>query len=354
MTCDADPRCPIDRWGTAAGAAVAVPRPVAPAPDPSRCTKIMTSSRVIRPAWPVPTMWAGVRPCSRSMRRTEGVIRASGSPAGPVDAAASGTGTSAAAGGVAGTTGSGVGASVAPHESPSRPRSRGHGRGCRSRRLRGGRARSTGSGPQPCRFLDFGDFGRCTAPAAPSSTRILRRDPGEGRRNLGVDLVGDDFEERLIPGDTVTRLSSATSRSSPRRRSRRVGASSPWPRNAPPARSPSGALAAAVAASFGASGPNGPAAWRAGPRSGFRRTVRDAHRVPAAARARVASSGGAARARHRRTIGVACLAPQPGCAWLPAALICRGPFPSIVLASPRSDVARPEARVHCPTSPGRC
>src|SRR4051794_26336138 len=49
---------------------------------PVRCvsTKFVTSSRVIRPPPPVPTIWAGVNPCSRRRRRTAGVIRASGLP----------------------------------------------------------------------------------------------------------------------------------------------------------------------------------------------------------------------------------------------------------------------------------
>src|SRR4051812_1069200 len=43
-------------------------------------TKSVTSSRVIRPPPPVPTIIAAVRPCSRSSRRTAGVIRASALP----------------------------------------------------------------------------------------------------------------------------------------------------------------------------------------------------------------------------------------------------------------------------------
>src|SRR6185295_1885565 len=43
-------------------------------------TKSETSSRVIRPPPPVPTIIAAVRPCSRSRRRTAGVMRASALP----------------------------------------------------------------------------------------------------------------------------------------------------------------------------------------------------------------------------------------------------------------------------------
>ena len=43
-------------------------------------TTAVTSSRVIRPPPPVPTICAAVRPCSRRRRRTAGVMRASGSP----------------------------------------------------------------------------------------------------------------------------------------------------------------------------------------------------------------------------------------------------------------------------------
>src|SRR4051794_31240697 len=44
-------------------------------------TTLRTSSRVIRPPPPVPSICAAVRSCSRRRRRTAGVIRASGSPA---------------------------------------------------------------------------------------------------------------------------------------------------------------------------------------------------------------------------------------------------------------------------------
>ena len=41
---------------------------------------------------------------------------------------------------------------------------------------------------------------------APSSARILRQGAFERRRDLGVDLVGDDLEERLVLGDVVAGL----------------------------------------------------------------------------------------------------------------------------------------------------
>ncbi len=90
----------------AAGAAVpaAGVAPWAPTGFPVRTasTWSMTSSRVIRPPPPVPTIWAAVRPCSRSSRRTAGVIRASGLP-GRSSAAAGWAGVEAAIGTAAGS-----------------------------------------------------------------------------------------------------------------------------------------------------------------------------------------------------------------------------------------------------------
>ena len=59
----------------------------------------------------------------------------------------------------------------------------------------------------------------------------LAQDALERRRHLGVDLVGDDLDAAARTCRHGRPAASATSRSSPRRRSRRAGASSPWPRS---------------------------------------------------------------------------------------------------------------------------
>ena len=81
--------------------------------SPARSTNAITSSRVIRPACPVPTIWTGERPCSRISSRTAGVIRASGSPAAVAAIGTGGrtvTGAGAAGAGAAGAGAAGAGA----------------------------------------------------------------------------------------------------------------------------------------------------------------------------------------------------------------------------------------------------
>src|SRR6478672_11675507 len=85
-------------------------------------TSARTSSRVIRPPPPVPTIWAAVRLCSRNSRRTAGVILASGSP---LAGAAVRAGADAATGGATGgTDGTDAGTSAAGVDSsePAGPR----------------------------------------------------------------------------------------------------------------------------------------------------------------------------------------------------------------------------------------
>src|SRR5664279_477703 len=79
---DGDPASAVGVAGPGAAepAAAAAPRPVADAPVDPRSTNAITSSRVIRPAWPVPTICIGDSPCLRIISRTAGVMRASGSP----------------------------------------------------------------------------------------------------------------------------------------------------------------------------------------------------------------------------------------------------------------------------------
>src|SRR5664279_4748605 len=79
---DGDPASAVGVAGPGAAepAAAAAPRPVADAPVDPRSTNAITSSRVIRPACPVPTICIGDSPCLRIISRTAGVMRASGSP----------------------------------------------------------------------------------------------------------------------------------------------------------------------------------------------------------------------------------------------------------------------------------
>ncbi len=85
-------------------------------------TTAMTSSRVIRPPPPVPLTCEGSRPCSRSSRRTAGVMRALGSWSAAIDGAAvaaawsagAADGAGAAAGAATAATGSATGRSSEP------------------------------------------------------------------------------------------------------------------------------------------------------------------------------------------------------------------------------------------------
>ena len=73
------------------------------------------------------------------------------------------------------------------------------------RRLRGGSARSTGSGDDSCRFLDDGDVRRIRN-RLPLLDEHLAQDSGERGRDFGVDLVGDNFQERLVQRDFIADL----------------------------------------------------------------------------------------------------------------------------------------------------
>ncbi len=71
----------------------------------------------------------------------------------------------------------------------------GNGRSLGSRRLRGGRARSTPRGPR--QLLDDRDL-RVERHRLPLGHQDLAQDSRERRRDLGVDLVGDHLEQRLV------------------------------------------------------------------------------------------------------------------------------------------------------------
>ena len=184
----------------------------------------MTSSRVIRPPPPVPTIWAAVRPCSRRSRRTAGVIRASASPtAGAAEAEARAGGRRVHRHRDRALVGAG-----GPLGRSRRRRRRG---GCRRRRGRrgggGSRLGSRGRGSRR-RFVRRFRHDRCAGIGSrvrPGAVgRLDDRDLGvvrdgralldedlvegafERRRDFGVDLVGDDLEERLVLGDVVAGL----------------------------------------------------------------------------------------------------------------------------------------------------
>ena len=185
-------------------------------------TTLRTSSRVIRPPPPVPTIWAAVRSCSRSSRRTAGVIRASGSAlaggAATAAAVAAGRRSSEPAGparreplSLPAGPGSGLGRSRGRRgrrggrrvlgrrrrpEPPSRRRCRVT--GARRRRCIGARARVVGG-------LDDRDLG-VVGDGRPFLGKDLAQGPLERRRDLGVDLVGDDLDQRLVLGDMIARL----------------------------------------------------------------------------------------------------------------------------------------------------
>ena len=58
-------------------------------------------------------------------------------------------------------------------------------------------------GRRPSRLLDDGDFDAVRY-VLPFLDQDFPQDSCERRRHLGVDLVGDDFEERLVQGNLVT------------------------------------------------------------------------------------------------------------------------------------------------------
>ncbi len=181
-------------------------------------TTARTSSRVIRPPPPVPTTWAAVRPCSRSRRRTAGVMRASGSAS-----AGAGAATGAAAGAVAAGAGAVGGTSrglVTARGARGRRRRRGgiatggrvqvawledgHALGRRLGRDRAGHG--CGVSAPPSSAVSMMAISASLGTVAPSSARISLRIALERGRDLGVDLVGDDLEQGFVLVDMIAGL----------------------------------------------------------------------------------------------------------------------------------------------------
>ena len=207
------------RGAAAAGAAAAG----AAAPVRIDSTTLSTSSRVIRPPPPVPTIWAADSSCSRRSRRTAGVIRASGS------APAAGAGCGGRRWRAGGGRGHLAGSALVASGGSCR------GRGCsaasgRSARLSlrssaasAGRLAVGGSAAAGASLVAGGASERCPGPVAfvgglddrdlgvvGDGRAFLGQDlaqhPLERRRDLGVDLVRDDLDQRLVLGDVVARL----------------------------------------------------------------------------------------------------------------------------------------------------
>ncbi len=164
--------------GGAAGAGVA-----AAAPAASMCVRM--SFLVTRPPVPVPVTVCGSTPCSAAMRATTGETNVRPFPdAAPGASSAGGGGASGASAGGS-TTAPGMGAGAV-----------------------GSCAGATGSGADGAsaprredRCEERSDLDRL-----PLGHEQLSDDPVAGARDLGIDLVGRDLEQRLVTGDGLTRL----------------------------------------------------------------------------------------------------------------------------------------------------
>jgi hypothetical protein len=97
--------------GAAAGAAAGDGAPSAAADEPLSM-KASTSSRVTRPPAPVPESWATSMSCSRTSRRTAGVMRPAPSPPSPDGAASAACGLTDACAGSGSGSGCGCGSRV--------------------------------------------------------------------------------------------------------------------------------------------------------------------------------------------------------------------------------------------------
>ena len=175
-------------------------------PSGSASTTARTSSRVIRPPPPVPTICSGLRACSRSRRRTAGVMRASGSPCAPGAWVAVGGGAVAArrrervpsprdsvgSGGACRLDGDRVVRTLASVHRLSRLRVGGLGscRGCGSRRGRAvavGRGRAPSS-DAPSSAVSITAISALFGTVAPSSARISFRTPSNGDGTSALTL----------------------------------------------------------------------------------------------------------------------------------------------------------------------
>ena len=191
-----------------AGAAGAAVRPATGAAPPVRMdsTTARTSSRVIRPPPPVPWICSGVEAVlaeeSADRRGHAGI----GSPV-AARAAAAGRGRSGPAASswrpVAAAAGRLVGAGAGRGPGSAgwlrRAAARGMRRRCRARPRGAGRGRAVVS------RLDDRDLGVVRDGRALLGQDLLE-DALERRRDLGVDLVGDDLEQRLVLVDVVAGL----------------------------------------------------------------------------------------------------------------------------------------------------
>ena len=139
-------------------------------------------------------------------------------------------GAGRAVGGAARRPAAGAGAAARrPPRARSQERARrGRGGARRPSALRRGRV---GGGAAPSSAVSMTAISALFGTVAPSSTRISFRTPANGDGTSALTLSVMTSSERLVLLDRVARAASATCRSSPRRRSRRAGASSPWPRS---------------------------------------------------------------------------------------------------------------------------
>ncbi len=154
-------------------------------------TTASTSSRVIRLPPPVPLICSGLRPCSRSRRRTAGVMRASGSPvAASVAAGASGAAAGAAAGAAegaaTGAAGAGAsGAAVAAAGRSSEPAGPLADSAAGGREVVAGAAPADASDSSP---VSMTAISASLGTVAPSSARISLRTPSNGDGTSALTL----------------------------------------------------------------------------------------------------------------------------------------------------------------------
>ena len=169
-------------------------------------TNDMMSFLVTRPPRPVPCTWPTSTPCSEAIRATTGETNVF-SPAPSLVSAAAGAAPERAAAG----TGGGAAVGVSPSELEGAAASAaascvaGSGGACGGLGLGLGFRSSLGS-------RDLGSGRRDHRELRPDLDRLaflhedLLDDALAGARNLGVDLVGRDLEQRLVGGDLLAFL----------------------------------------------------------------------------------------------------------------------------------------------------
>ena len=185
---------------------------------PPAATASITSFFVIRPPVPLPEICDRSRWCSSASFRTRGErICDRGPRSGNVDAATGAGVAGALAGGVAAEADPGAAAPTASAATGS----------CAAAEWSAAAAAPEAS-PSPDAAPSPESTSANAVPTAtvvPSATRIFVTVPDDRRRHLGVDLVRRQLEERLVDRRSARPPASATSRSCPRRSSRRAGAS---------------------------------------------------------------------------------------------------------------------------------